>query len=215
MPQTTFQIKSINIGKIEQLPYGKTLISTAIRKYPVQGDIFLTKNGLLGDEQAYKDHGGLDKALCVYSYDHYAYWSKIIPSMIDDSLFGENITLYGLTEETVHVGDIFSFGEAIIQISEPRNPCYKLAKKYNVPTLPLEMQQTGFTGFLCRVLQEGKVSTSDCLQLIKSHPKRVSIVQINRIKFHDKDDIKTIKNIIELDALSNSLRELLLKRLNK
>ncbi len=142
MPQTTFQIKSINIGKIEQLPYGKTLISTAIRKYPVQGDIFLTKNGLLGDEQAYKDHGGLDKALCVYSYDHYAYWSKIIPSMIDDSLFGENITVYGLTEETVHVGDIFSFGEAIIQISEPRNPCYKLAKKYNVPTLPLEMQQT-------------------------------------------------------------------------
>ncbi len=135
--------------------------------------------------------------------------------MIDDSLFGENITVYGLTEEAVHVGDIFSFGEAIIQVSEPRNPCYKLAKKYNVPTLPLEMQQTGFTGFLCRVLQEGKVSTNDCLQLIKSHPKRVSIAQINRVKFHDKNDRRTLENIIELDPLSNSLRELILKRLSK
>ncbi|EEL72143.1 MOSC domain-containing protein [Bacillus mycoides] len=209
MSQTTFQIKSINIGKIEQLPYGKKLISTAIRKHPIKGNIFLTKNGLRGDEQAYKDHGGIDKALCVYSYDHYAYWSKIISSMIDDSLFGENITVYGLTEEAVHVGDIFSFGEAIIQVSEPRNPCYKLAKKYNVPTLPLEMQQTGFTGFLCRVLQEGKVSTNDCLQLIKSHPKRVSIAQINRVKFHDKNDRRALENIIELDPLSNSLRELI------
>lgn len=104
MPETIFQVKSINIGKVENLSYGKTVISTAIRKRSVQGRIFLTKIGLIGDEQAYKDHGGKDKALCVYSYNRYAYWNNIIHNMIDDSLFEENITVYGLTEEKVHIG---------------------------------------------------------------------------------------------------------------
>ncbi|MBZ8123225.1 MOSC domain-containing protein [Bacillus thuringiensis] len=215
MPETIFQVKSINIGKVENLSYGKTVISTAIRKRPVQGRIFLTKIGLIGDEQAYKDHGGKDKALCVYSYNRYAYWNNIIHNMIDDSLFGENITVYGLTEEKVHIGDIFAFGEAVIQVSEPRNPCYKLAKKYDVPNLAFEMQQTGYTGFLCRVLQEGNVSASDCLQLVASHPKRVSISQVNHVKFHNKYNKEALERIIEVDALSDSLRELLLKRLNK
>ncbi|WP_020062820.1 MOSC domain-containing protein [Bacillus sp. 123MFChir2] len=215
MSETIFQVKSVNIGKIENLSYGKTVISTAIRKRPVQGRVFLTKTGLAGDEQAYKDHGGKDKALCVYSYDHYAHWSNIIHNMINDSLFGENITVYGLTEEKVHIGDIFAFGEAIIQVSEPRNPCYKLAKKYDVPTLALEMQQTGYTGFLCRVLQEGEVSSSDYLQLVASHPKKVSISRVNHIKLHDKYNKEALERIIEVDALSESLRELLLERVNK
>ncbi|WP_080025087.1 MOSC domain-containing protein [Bacillus cereus] len=114
-----------------------------------------------------------------------------------------------------HIGDIFAFGEAVIQVSEPRNPCYKLAKKYDVPNLAFEMQQTGYTGFLCRVLQEGNVSASDCLQLVASHPKRVSISQVNHVKFHNKYNKEALERIIEVDALSDSLRELLLKRLNK
>jgi MOSC domain-containing protein YiiM len=215
MPETIFQVKSINIGKVENLSYGKTVISTAIRKRSGPGKDFLTKIGLIGDEQAYKDHGGKDKALCVYSYNRYAYWNNIIHNMIDDSLFGENITVYGLTEEKVHIGDIFAFGEAVIQVSEPRNPCYKLAKKYDVPNLALEMQQTGYTGFLCRVLQEGNVSASDCLQLVASHPKRVSISQVNHVKFHNKYNKEALERIIKVDAQSDSLRELLLKRLNK
>lgn len=168
--------------------------------------------GLEGDKQAYKDHGGVDKALCLYPYDYYEYWNNIIQNPVKTALFGENITTVGLTERNAHVGDIFAFGEAIIQVSEPRNPCYKLAAKYEVPDIVVKMRDTGYTGFLFRVLKEGIVSVRDELILLEKDPNKVSIATVNDVKFKDRFNKEKLDRVLQAEALSTSLREVLLKQ---
>lgn len=208
-------LKSLNVGKIEDLVLGGQEIRTAIRKQPVHSPIFLGRLGFDGDEQAFEQHGGLDKAVCLYSYDHYNHWNQIAHNMVDDALFGENLTVFGLTEEQAFIGDIYSFGETVIQITQPRNPCYKLAKKYNVPDMVLQVQKTGFTGFHFRVLNEGKVSVEDKLILLQSHPSRVNVALVNEVKFLDKKNIEKLNKVIEVDALAEDLKSILLERLSK
>ncbi|MED4002797.1 MOSC domain-containing protein [Priestia aryabhattai] len=207
-----YQVQSLNYGKIETLTYGKRTFQSAIRKTAADEPVFLSKLGLEGDEQAYKDHGGVDKALCLYPYDYYEYWNNIIQNPVKTALFGENITTVRLTERNAHVGDIFAFGESIIQVSEPRNPCYKLAAKYEVPDIVVKMRDTGYTGFLFRVLKEGIVSVQDDLILLEKDPNEVSISAVNDVKFKDRFNKEKLDRVLQAEALSTSLREILLKQ---
>ena len=207
-----YKVRSLNVGKIEELTYGRRTFESAIRKQSVQEPIFLSKIGLIGEEQAYKGHGGVDKALCLYPYDHYAYWGDILSNFSETALFGENLTVEGLLEDNAHIGDVFSFGEAVIQISEPRNPCSKLAAKYDVPDLVIRVRDTGYTGFLLRVLKEGFVTPNDDLELIEPHPQQVSVALVNDVKFFDKFNKEKLEKILSVDALSESYRADLLKR---
>lgn len=211
MPKSSYRVKSLNIGKIEIHTYGKRSFESAIRKQSINEPVFLGKMGLQGDEQAFKDHGGEDKALCLYPYDYYSYWDGILAKMEDTALFGENLTVVGLTEKHAHIGDIFSFGEAVIQVSEPRNPCYKLAAKYEVPDLVVRMRHTGYTGFLFRVLEEGNVCQQDNLVLLEPHAKQVPVSLVNDVKFFDKLNKEKLEKVLAVDALSPSLRSSLLK----
>ncbi|MED4155743.1 MOSC domain-containing protein [Priestia aryabhattai] len=207
-----YKVQSLNYGKIETLTYGKRTFQSAIRKTAADEPVFLSKLGLEGDEQAYKDHGGVDKALCLYPYDYYEYWNNIIQNPVKTALFGENITTVGLIERNAHVGDIFAFGESIIQVSEPRNPCYKLAAKYEVPDIVVKMRDTGYTGFLFRVLKEGIVSLQDDLILLEKDPNEVSISAVNDVKFKDRFNKEKLDRVLQAEALSTSLREILLKQ---
>ncbi len=207
-----YKIQSLNYGQIETLTYGKRTFESAIRKTATNEPIFLSKLGLAGDEHAYKDHGGVDKALCLYPYDYYKYWNKIIKNSVETALFGENITSVGLTEENAHIGDVFAFGEAIIQVSEPRNPCHKLAAKYEVPDMVVQMRETGYTGFLFRVLQEGMVSARDELILLEKEPHEVPVSLVNNVKFKDRFNKEKLSRILQVRALSDSLKTILLKQ---
>ncbi|PVE71016.1 MOSC domain-containing protein [Priestia megaterium] len=207
-----YKVQSLNYGKIETLTYGKRTFQSAIRKAVTDDPVFLSKVGLAGDEQAYKDHGGVDKALCLYPYEHYEYWNNIINNPVKTALFGENITSIGLTEKNAHIGDVFAFGESIIQVSEPRNPCYKLAAKYEVPDIVVKMRDTGYTGFLFRVLKEGIVSVRDELIPLEKDPHEVSIAAVNDVKFKDRFNKEKLERVLQADALSNSLREVFLKQ---
>jgi len=202
-----YQVKSLNMGTIESYTYGKKQYQSAIKKQPVEGHVFLSKVGLVGDEQAYEFHGGENKALCLYPYEYYDYWRPHFNNMVETALFGENLTVSGLTEETAHIGDIFSFGEAIIQISEPRNPCYKLAAKYEVPDLIKRVRNNGYTGFLLRVLQEGMVSVHDRMVLLDPHPQQVSVALVNDVKFHDRFNEEKVYRVLQVDELSRSLHD--------
>lgn len=215
MQNSSYQVKSINIGKIETHTYGKRSFKSAIRKQSVQETIFLGKRGLLGDEQAYKDHGGEDKALCLYPYDYYSYWAGVLTNTEETALFGENITVVGLTEQYAHIGDIFSFGGAVIQVSEPRNPCYKLAAKYETADLVVRMRDTGYTGFLFRVLEEGNVCQQDNLVLIEPDEKQVPVSLVNEVKFFDKLNKEKLEKVLAVEALSPSLRKSLLQQYSK
>ncbi|MGN7893451.1 MOSC domain-containing protein [Bacillus sp. 22475] len=210
-----YQLLSLNIGLPKEVTYGEKVIHTGINKKQVKEPIYLSFVKFKGDGQAdLVHHGGVDKAVCVYTGDHYPYWEKELNQDLVYGAFGENITVSGMREEDVCIGDTFELGEAIVQVTQPRQPCFKLAKKYNIPKLPLYFQETGYTGFYFRVLKEGWVSSVDTLKRIQSDPKGVSVAFANRIMHKEKQNIEGVKRILEVNALSSSWRKSFEKRIS-
>ncbi|PEO10719.1 MOSC domain-containing protein [Bacillus wiedmannii] len=209
-----YEVLSLNIGLPKEVTYGGKVIHTGINKKQVRETVFLSFLKFNGDGQAdLVHHGGVDKAVCVYSGEHYRYWEKELNQALVYGAFGENITINCLCEEDVCIGDTFQIGEAIVQVTQPRQPCFKLAKKYNIPKLPLYFQETGYTGFYFRVLKEGWVSPADTLKLIKSDPKGVTVAFANRIMHKEKQNMEGLKRILEVHALSTSWRNTFEKRM--
>ncbi|MEZ2327953.1 MOSC domain-containing protein [Bacillus tropicus] len=210
-----FQLLSLNIGLPKEVTYGGKVIHTGINKKQVKEPVYLSFVKFNGDGQAdLVHHGGVDKAVCVYTDDHYPYWEKELNQNLVYGAFGENITVSGMREEDVCIGDTFELGQAIVQVTQPRQPCFKLAKKYNIPKLPLYFQETGYTGFYFRVLKEGWVSSVDTLKRLQSDPKGVSIAFANRIMHKEKQNIEGVKRILEVNALSSSWRKSFEKRIS-
>ncbi|KXX85791.1 MOSC domain-containing protein [Bacillus cereus] len=203
-----YQLLSLNIGLPKEVTYGGKVVHTGINKKQVKEPVYLSFVKFNGDGQAdLVHHGGVDKAVCVYTGDHYPYWEKELNQDLVYGAFGENITVSGMSEEDVCIGDTFELGQAIVQVTQPRQPCFKLAKKYNIPKLPLYFQETGYTGFYFRVLKEGWVSSVDILKRLQSDPKGVSVAFANRIMHKEKQNIEGVKRILEVNALSNSWRK--------
>ncbi len=124
-----FQLLSINIGLPKEVTYGGKVIHTGINKKQVKEPVYLSFVKFNGDGQAdLVHHGGVDKAVCVYTSDHYPYWEKELNQNLVYGAFGENITVNGMREEDVCIGDTFELGQAIVQVTQPRQPCFKLAK---------------------------------------------------------------------------------------
>ncbi|WP_248924220.1 MOSC domain-containing protein [Paenibacillus hamazuiensis] len=208
------EILSINIGKPRKVPFKDKEVSTGIFKFPASESLFLSRFNFEGDGQAdLVHHGGKEKAVCVYPYEHYPYWEKELQRTLEYGAFGENLTIRGLLETDVCIGDVFQLGEAVVQVSQPRQPCYKLSVKYGAPDMPLKVQETGRTGFYFRVLKEGVVSGSGGLTRIFSHPKAITVSYANRIMHHEKDHIAGIHKILEVEELSVNWRATFLKRL--
>ncbi|HFK1788737.1 TPA: MOSC domain-containing protein [Bacillus pacificus] len=210
-----FQLLSLNIGLPKEVTYGGKVIHTGINKKQVKEPVYLSFVKFNGDGQAdLVHHGGVDKAVCVYTGDHYPYWEKELNQNLVYGAFGENITVSGMREEDVCIGDTFELGQAIVQVTQPRQPFFKLAKKYNIPKLPLYFQETGYTGFYFRVLKEGWVSSVDTLKRLQSDPKGVSIAFANCIMHKEKQNIEGVKRILEVNALSSSWRKSFEKRIS-
>ncbi|RKD23009.1 cytoplasmic protein [Ammoniphilus oxalaticus] len=208
------QIISINVGKPEQVEHKGKQVSTAIYKQPVTDPLFLSKVNFDGDGQAdLVHHGGVDKAVCVYPLEHYPHWEQALQTELAYGAFGENLTTRGLLETDVCIGDIFKLGAATVQISQPRQPCYKLSIRYGLPEMPLHIQQLGYTGYYLRVLEEGVVSSSDSLVKLKGHPKAITVAFANRLMHHDKNDFEGIKQVLEVEELSSSWRRTFSNRL--
>ncbi|WP_411828327.1 MOSC domain-containing protein [Paenibacillus elgii] len=211
----TVEIVSINTGKPKEVQFNSKDVSTGIFKTPVDGELFLSWVNFEGDGQAdLVHHGGREKAICVYPYEHYPFWEKELQRTLAYGAFGENLTVRGLLEEDVCIGDMFKLGEAIVQVSQPRQPCYKLSVRYGLPDMPVKLQETGYTGFYFRVLKEGVVSRCDGLTRIFSHPKGITVSYANRIMHRDKDHVEGIKKILEVEELSVNWRKTFAKRLD-
>ncbi|MNI20852.1 6-N-hydroxylaminopurine resistance protein [compost metagenome] len=174
----------------------------------------MTKTNLDGDGQAdLRFHGGEDKALCVYCEEHYAYWAKILGKELEFGAFGENLTVRGLLESDVCIGDIFKLGEVIVQVTQPRQPCYKLAKKHENSEMVERVQDTGYTGYYLRVLQEGFVPAKPLIERLEKHPAAVTVAYANQIKYHDKEQVDAIERILSVQELSEAWRASFQKRL--
>ncbi|REK53826.1 MAG: MOSC domain-containing protein [Geobacillus sp.] len=209
------KVISVNIGEPKTVMIDGKPFTTGIYKKPVMEPLFVTKHNFVGDGQAdLVHHGGYDKAICAYPSEHFAEWEKRYHRPFSPGAFGENLTLKGLTEAQACIGDIFSVGTAVIPLSQPRQPCFKLAKRHGLPDLPLAVQQTGRTGFYFRVLQEGIIQQGDKLTLVERSQTQLSIQYVNHIYYVEKTDGEAMQKIIAEPALSESWRKAFAARLS-
>jgi MOSC domain-containing protein YiiM len=138
-----------------------------------------------GDEQAdLRVHGGPGKAVCVYSADHYPAWRQELGlASMEPGAFGENFTVSGHTESDVCIGDIYRIHEAIVVVSQPRTPCWKLARRWNVPDLPRRFLRSGRTGWYLRVAQEGHVQRDAVFELLARPYPKWTIAHVNEVTY--------------------------------
>lgn len=207
------RIESIQIGKVETLQYGDAEIVTGGNKKPIPTAKILADH-LEGDEQAdHKNHGGSDKAICVYSHDHYAYWAQTLNTPLEPGAFSENLTISGVHEKEVCLGDIFEINKVRVQISQPRQPCTKLAGKRNLKNLGELIHVNSFSGFYFRVLHQGQIKTGDAVKLLLRHPLGVTVEFANQVMYKHRTDRASIERVLAVDALSHSWLASLHKRL--
>ncbi|MDX6021396.1 6-hydroxyaminopurine reductase [Scandinavium sp. V105_16] len=188
---------------------------SAIAKRQVDGELELTDRGLVGDEQAEKKiHGGPDRALCHYPREHYAEWAREFPEQADlfcAPAFGENLSTIGMTEKTVFIGDIYRWGEALIQVTQPRSPCFKLNYHFGISDLSSLMQSSGKMGWLYRVIVAGKVSTEQPLEQV-SRLSDVSVYDAAAIAWYTPYDDEQYRRLLSAAGLSVSWTRTMQKR---
>lgn len=188
---------------------------SAIAKVQVDGGLMLTDLGLVGDEQAEKKiHGGPDRALGHYPREHYQYWRQAFGEQAELFIapaFGENLSTEGLTEENVYIGDIFRWGEALIQVTQPRSPCYKLNYHFAISDMASQMQNVGKTGWLYGVIAPGRVETDAPLELV-SRVSDVSVQEAIAIAWHMPFDDSQYHRLLSAAGLSKSWTRTMQKR---
>ncbi|PID03437.1 MOSC domain-containing protein [Sporosarcina sp. P2] len=189
--------------------------SSAICKQSVE-EAFLSVDGFQGDGIAdTKHHGGPDRAVCVYPSEHYTFWEKKFSCTLPSSTFGENLTVDGMLEKDICIGDVFAVGDAVIQVTQGRVPCSTISKRTGLPDLMKGMVNTGFTGYLCRVVEEGIVRLDSTITSLQQDPNQVSILYANEVYFQRPKDVEGLKRILGVDALAEEWRDMLMKRLEK
>ncbi|MCR1786095.1 MOSC domain-containing protein [Nocardioides carbamazepini] len=218
MSETTGHLLALNIGAVGEIRQGPRRIVTAYHKSPVEGPLELGSLGFPGDEHVYEHHGGPDKAVCVYPYEHYAYWEERLGIQLPASAaFGENFTLVGLTERQVCLGDVFAIGEAVVQVTQPRAPCYKIAARYGVPKMAVYVQQESFTGYLLRVVETGAVEAGQTMRLLRrpEPDHRVTVAEANTILNVAKKDVEGARRLLAVPDLPGGLRPDLERRVRE
>ncbi|MGM0882755.1 MAG: MOSC domain-containing protein [Bacillota bacterium] len=210
------RLVSLNVGEPIAIAHGSKEVFSGIFKKSSQHDHSLSFTGLQGDGQGDTvHHGGADKAVCVYFEQRYSHWRELFHSPFEYGAFGENFTLSNWTENDLCIGDIVEAGEIRLQVSQPRQPCYKLGLRHQLPELPELVQKQGYTGFYFRVLREGVVRAGLEFTVTQRHPARKTIMEANRIMYIDKDDIQGIRELLSVQELAKSWQDQLGGRLKK
>ncbi|MBD3638327.1 MAG: MOSC domain-containing protein [Crocinitomicaceae bacterium] len=211
------KVVSTNISDVRTVNWRGKRVQTGIFKEPVNGPIFLGDTDVKDDHVVdRKYHGGKDKACYIYSADCYSFWKNKYPQLeFSYGMFGENITVEGLNDALLHIGDIYQLGESRIQIAQPRQPCFKLGIKFGTQKVLKEFIQAPYPGAYVRVLDSGSVKTGDTLKLISKHPSEINLLEVYRLIYHsDQSDVNKITKLIQEEVLPNEMKEGLKKRLN-
>lgn len=196
-------IASINIGQIQELPFAGNIVRTAFFKHPTDRRVEAGPLGLSGDEQAdLTVHGGWDKAVYVYPGEHYASWERSLgKGKLPPGSFGENLTTQGLTEEQVYIGDTFAIGDALLQVTQPRSPCYKLQIRFDRPDAVALFMKEGHPGWYFSVLKAGSISPGDLISLVDRKQEAITVADVWTLSFKRPADPVTLHQIEALDVL--------------
>lgn len=209
------KIHTLAVGMPKELHYGegKTL-TTGIHKTETR-EVYLSFEGFERDDVAdKKNHGGVDRAVCLYPIEHYQKWELELGKVLPLAAFGENLTVENMLEADVCIGDIYKVGDAVIQITQGRVPCSTIDKHVNANTLLKRVIETGFTGYLGRVLEEGMVRSNSPIQLLEKHPAALSILFCNETYFNNVDPV-AMEKIQSVDELALDWKEKLNKRIRR
>lgn len=190
---------------------------SGIAKQPVSVELMLGRLGFAGDLQVdTRQHGGPERAVCVYPMAGYRHWAGIYPRRADDFVpgaCGENLCCEGIDEIEACVGDRWQLGEATLEISQPRTPCWKLSQHLELPDLSKRIVQTGRgSGWLCRVIQSGRVAANAPLRLVQRHPARMSIARLWQLTISAAPDPTALAQAGQLDVLAPVWRNRLQSR---
>jgi MOSC domain-containing protein YiiM len=175
----TARLLSVNLAMPRSFHSRGREVPTGIFKEPVAARVALTRLTLEGDIQADKRyHGGPDQAVYVYPSEHYPYFRRVLGRPdLSAGFFGENFTTEGLLEDAVRVGDVFRVGSALVQVTKPRAPCFKMGLKAGSPAFIKELLESRRLGFYLRVLEEGEVGAGDAIARVASVPSAPTIAQ--------------------------------------
>jgi MOSC domain-containing protein YiiM len=208
---------SVNVGLPRFVMSNGEAVSTGIFKEPVMGRVMLRTLNLDGDRQAdLSVHGGPSKAVYVYPSEHYDYWKHELPAMkLPWGMFGENFTTADLFESELNIGDKFRVGSALVMVTEPRMPCYKLGIKFGRPDIVKKFLASERTGFYFAVLEEGEVGVGDQIELIERTKHGVRVSNITRLYTREKHNTGLLRRAIEVEALPESWRSYFQHRLEK
>lgn len=207
------KIISTNIGEPRTINWKGKEVTTGIFKYPVDHGIFLGSEDVENDhviDRRY--HGGIDKACYLYPADHYKYWQNRYPDLeLPWGIFGENLTVEGLHEAEVNVGDVFKIGEAVVQATQPRQPCFKLEFRFNDNRIVKQFIDSGYSGVYVRVIEKGHVKTGDSMQLIE-RKQSLTIHKVYELLYTDKVQKAAVMQAVNDPFIAASCRRDLLKR---
>lgn len=217
LPPAKDILLSVRTGKVR--PFGGVKLRSAINKQTRQGRVEVTELGLVGDEQQYALHGGVDKALHVYCESNYAKWNDLVPNRNHVFVvggFGENLSFSGLNEGNVCIGDKFRLGaEVVVQVSEPRQPCYKLNHRFGYKKMSRLVQDTGMAGWYFRVLKPGFIQEGDELVFIERMYPQWSLNRVQDFLYCEVDNMEANAELGGMPELGGEISKLFRNRVEK
>jgi MOSC domain-containing protein YiiM len=214
------KLVSVNCGLPREFVWHGKSVTTSIYKEPVEGRIALRTLNLDGDRQAdLSVHGGKDKAVYCYPIEHYDYWkTELTGHPLIKGAFGENFTIQGLDEDSVHIGDKFSVGSGEVVVTQPRLPCYKLGIKFGSDDMVKRFLSSGRTGFYLAVTREGDVAAGDEFRMLSHDPNSVPVSEITRLYVTKKyfiEDVNQMQRALNVAALPEGWKEYFREKLDR
>jgi MOSC domain-containing protein YiiM len=209
------RVLSINVGLPRQVEWRRDLVSTAIHKAPVSGRVEVRRLNLAGDRQAdLSVHGGPDKAVYAYPSEHYPFWRDELPGVtLPWGVFGENLTVEGLAETDLRVGDVLRIGTAELVVTQPRLPCYKLNVRFQRPDMVKRFLRSGRTGFYLAVKKEGWLAAGDAIQLVPTDQSAIRVTEVVTLYTARDDGGALLQRALATPALPQSWRDYFQARL--
>ena len=208
------KLVSVNVGRPRTIEWLGRKVRTGIFKAPVAGKVAVGTLNLDGDGQAdLRVHGGKDKAVYAYPAEHYRGWSAELGRSLPYGQFGENLTLAGLTEDEARIGDRYGIGSVLLEVSQPRTPCFKLGIRMEDDAFPQRFLESGRSGFYLRVAAPGTLQAGDEVVLEFREAGSLTVAEIQRLTFSDADDAAALDQAARLEALPEGWRRRFRQRL--
>ena len=200
---------SLNTGGPREIQAGGETVRTSIWKSPREGRLHVATTNIDGDEQSdLSVHGGTYKAVYCYPSEHYAYWREQLPGMdLPWGVFGENLTTEGLLEADVCIGDRLQVGSVEFQVTQPRQPCFKLGIRFGREDILKRFIAAGHPGFYVRVLREGDIAKGDSITVVERAANSMSVSDIFALYFDDEGKAEQVRRAAAIPALAPSWKE--------